>query len=125
MHALNTLLVGSGGALGCIVRYFSNELLLRVSTSLRFPFTTFVINVTGCFLIGCAVGYQKGTLSPEARLLLITGFLGGFTTFSTFGLETFSLLKQDEIAKVLINVLGQVVLGVLAVWGGLKVSELI
>ena len=93
----NALIVGCGGFLGAALRYLCSELLAGVSTG-SFPFATFAINVVGSFLMG-VMSVLLPALFPgnkEPLLLVSTGVLGGFTTFSTFSLETFGLLEESR-----------------------------
>jgi fluoride exporter len=94
----NILLVGLGGFIGSVARYKLGGWVLHLTVQEKFPFSTFAVNVAGCLVAGVLAGLvEKYELfSPEARLLLFTGLLGGFTTFSAFGLETLSLLRRGE-----------------------------
>ena len=115
----NLLLVALGGAAGSVLRY----LLSGLNTS--FPWGTFTVNVFGSLLIGLLVGYvSKGVLSPEMKLLLVTGFCGGFTTFSTFANESFGMVKAGDILLTALYVGASVVIGILAVWGGMMLSNI-
>lgn len=114
----NLLLVALGGGIGSLCRYLLS--LLNVSA---FPWGTFTVNVFGSLLIGLLVGLvNRGNLSPEMKLLLVTGFCGGFTTFSTFASESFGMLKAGEVVLAAIYVGVSVVVGILAVWAGIKLS---
>lgn len=106
------VVVGLGGALGSMTRYAVG---LAVSSS-TFPYATLTVNVIGCFCIGLALpsAERAAALSPDLRLLLVVGFLGGFTTFSAFGYETLALLRSGA-GLALLNVAANVVLGLLAV----------
>jgi fluoride exporter len=102
-----------GGALGTLARYWLSGLVAdRVVT---FPLGTMMVNVTGCFLVGLL---GTLTLRPEWRLFLIYGFCGGYTTFSSFGLQTLELAHDGEWLYVALNVAGSNVLGLLATYGG-------
>ncbi|MBO5595047.1 MAG: fluoride efflux transporter CrcB [Prevotella sp.] len=115
----NLLLVALGGAGGSVLRY----LLSNINTS--FPWGTFAVNVLGSFLIGLLVGLMsKGVLSPEMKLLLVTGFCGGFTTFSTFANESFSMMKAGDVLLTALYVGASVIIGILAVWGGMTLSNI-
>ena len=115
----NFLLVALGGAGGSVLRY----LLSNINTS--FPWGTFAVNVLGSFLIGLLVGLMsKGVLSPEMKLLLVTGFCGGFTTFSTFANESFSMMKAGDVLLTALYVGVSVIIGILAVWGGMTLSNI-
>jgi len=89
-----------------------------------FPAGTLVVNVTGSLLIGLLAGLaeSRALLGPEARLLLVTGLLGGYTTFSAFSLETLLLLRAGQTATALATVALQVVLGVAAAWAGFALA---
>ena len=111
------LLVGAGGAVGSICRY-----LLGVSSMRAFgtawPFGTFAANLIGGVLMGCLVGvlaHRGGTDQERWRLLLGVGVLGGFTTFSTFGYETFALMNEGRYLAALGNISGNLVFGLAAV----------
>ena len=110
----NVLLVAFGGALGSVCRY-----LLSGWNVESFPFGTFVVNIVGSLLIGFLVGWvNRGVLVPEMKLLLVTGFCGGFTTFSTFANESFVMLKVGDALLAALYVALSVFLGILAVWLG-------
>jgi CrcB protein len=92
-----------------------------------FPFGTFVVNALGCLAIG-AVLYltdERPTLSSEARLFVAIGVLGSFTTFSTFGLETFLMLRERDVGAAALNVVGSVVVGLSSVWLGRALAQAI
>ena len=101
--------------------------MLHHTSSWRFPLSTFVVNLVGCALVGILVGIaeQRHGLNPTARLFLITGFCGGFTTFSAFGFETVYLLRRHEVSWAVANALVSVAAGVGAVWLGWKSVELL
>ena len=88
--------------------------------SSSFPYGTMAVNIVGCLAIGCLNGLAetRQMFAPEARLFLLVGLLGGFTTFSTFGYETLALLRDAEIGAALANVIVQVTIGLLCVWLG-------
>jgi CrcB protein len=115
------LLVALGGALGSVGRYKLSGFVLHHTIDWRFPAGTFAVNVIGCLVAGVLAGLseRQGLLSADARLLLFTGFLGGFTTFSAFGLETMFLLKRGEIGIAVANVLLSVAAGLAAMWLGM------
>jgi CrcB protein len=121
------LAVAVGGLLGSLARYKLGGLVLHHSADWRFPLSTFIVNLLGCALVGVLAGIaeQRHGLSPAARLFLITGFCGGFTTFSAFGLETVYLLRRHEAPWALANVVASVVAGVVAVWLGWRAVELL
>lgn len=86
----------------------------------EFPLGTLAVNVVGCLLIGVLHGLAetRQIISPELRLLLMIGMIGGFTTFSTFGYETLALLRDAEVFRAMANVTVQVLFGLIAVWLG-------
>lgn len=97
MMFLNMLSVFIGGGIGAVLRFFVSHISKKV---LIFPFAgTFIVNVVGCFFIGYLFAQilYKGTFQPVLRLFLITGLLGGLTTFSTFNLEVFELIKTGKV----------------------------
>ena|SRR5687767_457304 len=116
------LLVGLGGFIGSIGRYKLSGLLLHHTLDWRFPIGTFVVNLLGCFAIGALAGWAEKhqLLSAEARLFLIPGILGGFTTFSAFGFETFALVRRGESLVALAYVVLSVICGLVLVWLGFK-----
>lgn len=115
----NLLLVGLGGGIGTIGRYLVQKWVNGVYQQ-SFPLATFLINITGCFLIGVlyALAEKSNVLSPQARLLLITGLCGGFTTFSTFAFENTVLLRTGDIVTFILYAAGSVIIGILAVYLG-------
>jgi len=113
-------LVAIGGALGSIGRYKISTWVLADTLLWRFPLGTFLVNIIGCLLIGVLGGLavKHEWLSQDIRLLLITGVLGGFTTFSAFGLETFYLIRKGEVLIAVSYVVSSVLVGLLMVWLG-------
>jgi CrcB protein len=106
------LLVGMGSFVGGILRYLLSG-LVQSRFSTQFPAGTFTVNLLGCLVIGCLFGLaEKWELGTEWRLLLFTGLLGGFTTFSAFSVETHYLLKTGHSAIALSYILGSVILGI-------------
>jgi CrcB protein len=114
------ILVGVGSFLGGILRYGLSLWVHRVLDNPWFPYGTLAVNVLGCLIIGLLAGLAetRAALSSQVRLFLFVGILGGFTTFSSFALETFSLARDTQNAAALANVGAQLVLGLLAVWLG-------
>ncbi|MCC6129868.1 MAG: fluoride efflux transporter CrcB [Acidobacteria bacterium] len=116
-------LVFLGGGIGSVTRWGVSLLAAR-SFGTRFPWGTLAVNLAGCFLIGLlfSLGTERGLIGPSARLLLMTGFLGGLTTFSTYGLETVSFALSESRPAALFNILLNNVLGlalaVLGIWVG-------
>ena len=113
------LLVAVGGALGAMARFGLGALAQRLAPH-DFPYGTFLINLSGCLVFGLLAGWSefRAPLSTEARAFLLVGVLGGFTTFSSFGYETFQLLRDGHGALAALNAGGQVFIGVAAVWLG-------
>ena len=124
LTGVTLLLVGLGGALGSMARYMFSTLISRLVPSL-FPFGTFAVNVVGCVLFGIIVGLaeQRSVFRPEARAFLLIGVLGGFTTFSTFAFESFQLLRDGQFISAAVNVVGQVIAGVVGLWAGFVFSR--
>jgi fluoride exporter len=112
--------VGIGGAFGSMLRHWVNlEIAHRLEQSV--PWATFVVNVIGCLAIGALAGSVASgrlSLSPAMRTFLFVGVLGGFTTFSSFGLDTFTLGHGGQHSAAAWNAIGQVGLGVGGVWLG-------
>jgi CrcB protein len=119
----SVLLVAFGGALGSVVRHALSSWVLRHTADGRFPLGTFIVNVIGCLAAGVLAGLasERGFFSTDLRLFLFVGLLGGFTTFSAFGVETFYLLRRGEILLAGGNVVLSVVTGLLALWLGFGV----
>lgn len=115
----NLVFVALGGALGAVCRY----LISRLSDT-SFPWGTLAVNLLGSFFIGLLVGVvNRGLLSPEMKLLLVTGFCGGFTTFSTFASEAFTMLRMGDAMLMALYVGMSVALGIAAVCVGLMLSR--
>ncbi len=114
------LYVSLGAVLGANARYLIS-LWAAERLGAFFPFGTMIVNITGCFLIGLINGLGEAGLdiNPALRLLFTVGFIGSFTTFSTFGYESINLLRADSMALALLNILVNVVVGLLAVVLGL------
>ncbi len=125
---LTALLVGAGGFIGTVGRFLVGTWLPPTGEQ-RFPFATLTVNVLGCALIGLLAGLttrQTGGpswLSPGATSFLMVGVLGGFTTFSAFGLETFPLLELGDVLAAGVYVAASVLVGVAAVWLGLRLAQ--
>lgn len=117
----------AGAAIGAPLRYFIGG---RVQSSFGgvFPSGTLVVNLLGCFAIGFLFGFAEARdapLSREARLFLVTGLLGGFTTFSSFGWETVALLRDEDFGLAFLNVLLSVAVGLIAVWTGFSTARIV
>lgn len=120
------LLVGAGGFLGAVMRFLVTDWVQYLFRTLSLPYGTITVNITGCLLIGLLAGVSenRNLLGPETRALLMTGVLGGFTTFSAFGYETVKLLRDGEPIAALSNVALQVCIGLAAVWVGYSSTQL-
>ena len=119
------LVVGIGGCLGSIARYWLSGLAHRWFGS-GFPYGTLLVNLIGCLVLGGIYGLveYRQMFSPNTRLFLSVGILGGLTTFSTFGYETFAQLRDEEYALAAANVAANVIVGVAAVMAGWFAAKL-
>jgi CrcB protein len=124
---INILLVGFGGFIGSVSRYLASGYVQQATKSIDFPYGTLAVNVIGCFIIGflAQLAEERGVFTSQSRLFVFTGFLGGFTTFSSFGNETLNLARDSQMMNALANVGANVILGLFAVWLGRTVSYLI
>jgi len=124
---INILLVGFGGFIGSVSRYLASGYVQQATKSIDFPYGTLAVNVVGCFIIGflAQLAEERGVFTSQSRLFVFTGFLGGFTTFSSFGNETLNLARDSQMMNALANVGANVLLGLFAVWLGRTVSYLI
>jgi len=113
------LLIGLGGFIGAILRYSVSGFVQGWSKGNPFPIGTLAVNILGCFVIGLLsqLAESRGLFSPETRSLLFIGFLGAFTTFSTFGNDTMNLLQNTPWLSIT-NVSAHITLGLIAVWAG-------
>jgi len=119
------LLIALGGAAGSLLRYSLGGAVQRLSAS-GFPVGTLVVNVSGCFIIGVLVRqFMNMQLSPDLRALLIVGFCGGFTTFSTFSAETLGLIEGGEYARAMSYVILSLGLCLTATLAGMTTMRLI
>ncbi len=123
----NILLVGLGGFFGSIARYLLGGWILHFTYPAKFPWSTFAVNVAGCLVIGVLSGLAERfeMIGPAARLFLFTGILGGFTTFSAFGLEAVYLLRRGEFPVAAAYIGGSIVVGLAVLWLGLKIVYLL
>jgi fluoride exporter len=115
----NLLLVGLGGGIGSILRYLCQKWISESYQNI-FPLGTFLVNISGCFLIGVfyALGERSNLLSPQVRFLLITGLCGGYTTFSTFAFENFNLLRIGGMSTFFLYAIASLAVGIIAVFLG-------
>jgi CrcB protein len=120
----NFLIVGLGGAVGSMLRYAVQK-IFQVQSAAAFPTGTLLVNIAGCFLIGIlwSMISRSLTWNEEMKLLLMTGFCGGFTTFSAFTLEGIGLLKENKMALFLIYLTASVVGGLLATFIGIRIAK--
>ena len=117
---LKYVMVGIGGCLGSILRFWlGNYVGSKMGT--RFPYGTFGINITRSFLIGLVFAFltERSQWSPYWRYLIPIGFIGGYTTFSSFEFETLRTIQEGQFGIGLLYVMSSVLLGLAAVWGGL------
>jgi CrcB protein len=119
-------LVFVGGGLGAVLR-IAAALWVDQRLGPPFPWGTFVVNATGCFAVGlvATLADERALLSPPARLFLVGGILGGYTTFSTFGLETWRLLAEGQPLPALANAAASLVVGLLAVIAGVLLGRML
>jgi len=120
----NFLIVGLGGASGSMLRYAVQK-IFQVQTAAAFPTGTLLVNIAGCFLIGIlwSLVSRSLTWNDEMKLLLMTGFCGGFTTFSAFTLEGIGLLKENKAALFFIYLTASVVGGLVATFIGIRIVK--
>lgn len=121
---LQTVVIATGGAFGALMRFWVSSATYAM-LGRSFPYGTLMVNVLGSLLMGFLFVWltERSSLPPEWRSLILVGFLGAFTTFSTFSLETFNLLQGGEVTKALFNILFSVVLCLLATWIGVTAGR--
>ena len=115
-----------GGALGALVRHALGQYVMRRWGSTGFPYGIVIVNLAGCLAIGVFAGAVAGgrlSAGPVLRSFVVIGLLGGFTTFSSFGLDTLTLVQEGRSAAAAANVALQVGLGLLAVWAGFAAAS--
>ncbi|MCG2611851.1 fluoride efflux transporter CrcB [Flavobacterium sp. SM15] len=119
------LLIALGGALGCVFRYLTAQWINKYA-QLFFPYATFVTNILGCFLIGLFLGLleKNNIANPDLKFFLVTGFCGGYTTFSTFSNENVQLFQANQMGTAFLYIGLSVILGLAATWAGLMISKL-
>lgn len=125
MNLRDLLLVASGGAFGSALRYLVSNMAQGLFPAVMLPVGTFAVNTTGSLLIGLFAGLveYRELFGPGARLLLVVGLLGGYTTFSAFSLETLVLLRSGQSLTALINVFLQVTAGIAAATAGFAAAR--
>jgi CrcB protein len=118
------LMIGLAGALGALARYGLGGLVQRYA-GVTFPWGTFVVNIIGTFLFGFiwSLVEQRLVISVETRVIILSGFLGAFTTFSSFIFETSSLMGEGQWGLAMLNVVGQIILGLTAMFLGLAAGR--
>lgn len=121
---IKVLLIAVGGGVGTLFRYLLSGWAQSFANG-WFPLGTLIVNLTGCLLIGILAAFFAGPhlIREEYRLALMVGILGGMTTYSSFGWETFALAKDGELRLALVNLLLTNVLGLCAVWFGYRLTE--
>jgi len=117
-------MVALGGAIGASARYWLGD-LINSRLPIQFPLGTFVINVTGSFIIGffLTLVTQRITVHPNWRLLIAVGFVGAYTTFSTFEFETLKLIQEGSLVSAALNVVLSFIVGFIAVWVGVTAAR--
>jgi fluoride exporter len=122
---LKIILVLLGGAVGTGCRYGLSSLIHSRVELPTFPYANLILNVSGSFAIGLLAELFDGRalVSPTTRAALLAGFLGGYTTFSSFSYETFSLIRDGEWFRAALNSVGSVLLGLVAVWLGVRLAQ--
>jgi fluoride exporter len=114
-----TILVGVAGMAGTLLRYWISGFVARRYGE-TFPWGTMVVNIAGCLMAGAIFNLteERFLVSPTLRTVILIGLLGGFTTFSSYGLQTFTLLRDGELGLATLNVILSNVVGLLMVWVG-------
>lgn len=120
------LYLSVGGAAGTLSRYWLSGVAQRLAGG-SFPLGTFTVNMLGCLLFGAVWGFFENRMLPgsEVRLLVLTGFMGAFTTFSTYMFETAELVKLGQLLSALLNVVGQSIAGLILVLVGMALGRLL
>jgi fluoride exporter len=123
---LRLLSIGLAGFVGTLLRYWMSGVVARRYGE-TFPFGTLVVNLLGCFAIGFLfyLFYERALVGPTSRTTIFIGLLGGFTTFSSYGLQTFTLLRDGELLLALLNITVSNVVGLLLVWLGYNLAKVI
>jgi len=119
-----TILIGLAGLIGTLFRYWLSGFVARQYGE-TFPWGTMAVNLVGCFAAGVIfyVMEERFLVSPTLRSVIMIGFLGGFTTFSSFGLQTFTLMRDGEVGLATLNVAASNLLGLVMVWAGYVLAK--
>lgn len=126
MNALALMYVGFGGAVGAMARYAAGIMIARIAPA-GFPYATFIVNVSGSLLLGVWIAIMATLMPGKAKdlhLLIAIGFLGGFTTFSTFSLDAFLLMERGLHMQAFFYVFGSVMLSVIGLVSGMLLVKL-
>ena len=120
----SVLIVGFGGGIGSILRYLTTFYAAKFFPS-KFPIGTFAVNFLGCFLVGLLLGYfeKNNLVNSDLKLLFVTGFCGGYTTFSAFGYENINLFQSNNTLLAFAYIGASLIFGLLAVWLGLFLAK--
>ncbi len=122
---ISCIIVGIGGFAGAVSRFFIST-KVQEKTGSFFPYGTLTVNMLGCFIIGVIFSILEYSqiMGPGFKHLIVTGFLGALTTFSTFSYETFELIREKNILQALANIFIQIIAGVILVFLGFKLTSL-
>ena len=121
----NYMLIFFGGGIGCAMRYWVSSNMYNIMGH-RFPYGTLIVNTTGSFLMGLlfiVILERCNSFAPQLRSLLLIGFMGGYTTFSSFSIETLVLIEQGAVFKAFLNITLNFILCMLAVWLGVALGR--
>ncbi len=122
----NVIAVFLGGGIGAVLRYMTGFFAVRFS-SVNLPVATFAVNIVGCFILGLLFAFfiDRPEINTPLKLALTAGFCGGLTTFSTFSLELFEMLKNAQYMQVFVYLILSLIIGLLAVWIGVSCAKFI